>query len=72
MNLNFQKTDLQENENQRVTVAPRVAKKGKVEVEEVYENNWDLRRVYKLSLSVSMATRTPSSQHYFVKFQKSN
>ena len=48
MNLNFQKTDLQENENQRVTVAPRVTKKGNVEVEEVYENNWDLRSVYKL------------------------
>ena len=41
---------MQENENQRVTVAPRVTKKGKVEVEkiEVYENNWDLRRVYRM------------------------
>jgi len=53
MNLNFQKTDLQENENQRVTVAPRVTKKGNVEVEEVYENNWDLSLIDKMSPNVA-------------------
>jgi len=51
--LKLKKTDLQENENQRVTVAPRVAKKGKVEVEEVYENNWDLSLIDKMSPNVA-------------------
>ena len=42
-----------ENENQRVAVAPKVTKKGKVEVEEVYENNWDLSLIDKMSPNVA-------------------